>query len=143
LADGRRIRTGLAYLYIKMNTDHIFTLVSYDGCTMPLLGFDVMRVLGLQVYPSRKQLLKPVRRASLKHFILRAAWIGSRGALMVFDWVRRALRRRPVSQARQVSQPASQVVEPDERVVYAVKFAISMTICLSGLEVAHMAFLHT
>jgi len=33
-------------------------------------------------------------------------------------------------------------VEADERVVYAVKFAIGMTICLSCLEAAHMAFLH-
>ena len=32
--------------------------------------------------------------------------------------------------------------QPDERVVYAVKFAIGMTVCLSCLEVAHMAFLH-
>jgi hypothetical protein len=34
-----------------------------------------------------------------------------------------------------------EMVEADERLVYAVKFAIGMTICLSGLEVAHMAFL--
>ena len=31
--------------------------------------------------------------------------------------------------------------QPDEQVVYAVKFAIGMTVCLSCLEVAHMAFL--
>lgn len=78
VADGRRIKTGLAYLYIKFNSDHIFTLVSYDGCTIPLLGFDVMSVLGLQVDPSRKQVLKPVRRFSLSNFILRKAWVGVR-----------------------------------------------------------------
>ncbi len=33
------------------------------------------------------------------------------------------------------------VVEPDERLVYAVKFAIGMTVCLTVLEVAHMAFM--
>ena len=33
------------------------------------------------------------------------------------------------------------VVDPDERLVYAVKFAIGMTACLTALEVAHMAFL--
>lgn len=35
------------------------------------------------------------------------------------------------------------IAEPNEKLVYAVKFAIGMTVCLSGLEVAHMAFLHT
>jgi hypothetical protein len=35
-----------------------------------------------------------------------------------------------------------ETVEADERLVYAVKFAIGMTVCLSCLEVAHMAFLH-
>jgi hypothetical protein len=32
-------------------------------------------------------------------------------------------------------------LEPNEKLVYAVKFAISIILCLSGLEVAHMAFL--
>jgi hypothetical protein len=27
--------------------------------------------------------------------------------------------------------------------VYGVKFAIGMTVCLSAVEIAHMAFLHT
>jgi len=33
------------------------------------------------------------------------------------------------------------VIEPNEKLVLGVKFAISMTVCLSALEVAHMAFL--
>ena len=35
------------------------------------------------------------------------------------------------------------VVQPNEKLVYAVKFAIGMTVCLSALEIAHMAFLGT
>jgi hypothetical protein len=35
------------------------------------------------------------------------------------------------------------IAEPNEKLVYAVKFALAMTACLSGLEVAHMAFLHS
>jgi len=31
--------------------------------------------------------------------------------------------------------------EPNEKLVLGVKFAIGMTVCLSALEVAHMAFL--
>jgi hypothetical protein len=34
-------------------------------------------------------------------------------------------------------------VQPNEKLVYAVKFAIGMTVCLSALEIAHMAFLGT
>jgi predicted aspartyl protease len=78
LADGRRIKTELAYLYLKINSDHVFTLASFDGCKTPLLGFDVMNLLGLQVDVSKKQLLKPVRRFSLVSFILRKGWVGVR-----------------------------------------------------------------
>jgi hypothetical protein len=33
------------------------------------------------------------------------------------------------------------IVEPNKKLVLGVKFAISMTVCLSALEIAHMAFL--
>jgi hypothetical protein len=56
----------------------VFTLASYNGCKTPLLGFDVMHVLGLQVDANKKQLLKPVRRFSLVNFILRNTWTGIR-----------------------------------------------------------------
>ncbi|MEM2394470.1 MAG: hypothetical protein QXQ47_07185 [Candidatus Bathyarchaeia archaeon] len=47
------------------------------------------------------------------------------------DWITRALTRR----VRQREVP------PSQRLVYGVKFALAMTITLSALEVAHMAFL--
>lgn len=52
------------------------------------------------------------------------------------DFVRRALTRR-----RRTGNKPVVVEEPDERLVLGVKFAIGMTVCLSLLEVAHMAFL--
>ena len=52
------------------------------------------------------------------------------------DWVKRVLTRRVRSKGKQVI-----VLEPNEKLVYAVKFAISIILCLSCLEVAHMAFL--
>jgi len=52
------------------------------------------------------------------------------------DWVKRVLTRRVQSKGKQVI-----VLEPNEKLVYAVKFALGMTACLSALEVAHMAFL--
>ena len=51
-------------------------------------------------------------------------------------WVKRVLTRRIHRKGGQVI-----VLEPNEELVYAVKFAISIILCLSCLEVAHMAFL--
>ena len=56
------------------------------------------------------------------------------------DWVRRALMRKEI-RGRVRSKQHVEMVEADDRLVYAVKFAIGMTICLSGLEVAHMVLL--
>lgn len=39
------------------------------------------------------------------------------------------------------NKPQVIAVEPSERLVYAVKFSIAMTLCLTALEIAHMAFL--
>ncbi|HDQ05263.1 MAG TPA: hypothetical protein ENN36_00880 [Candidatus Bathyarchaeota archaeon] len=51
------------------------------------------------------------------------------------DWIKRALTRKRVSRGRVV------IEEPNDKLVWGVKFAVSMTLCLSVLEVAHMAFL--
>lgn len=58
------------------------------------------------------------------------------------DWVRQVLTRRIRSRGARGNQHVI-VQEPNEKLVYAVKFAIAMAVCLSGLEVAHMAFLHS
>lgn len=76
LADGRQIKTNLAYLYLNISGEHVFTLVSYNGCKTPLLGFDVISVLGLQLDMGRKRFLKPVRRFNLISFILNKGWMG-------------------------------------------------------------------
>ncbi|MEM3731740.1 MAG: hypothetical protein QXE74_08225 [Candidatus Bathyarchaeia archaeon] len=47
------------------------------------------------------------------------------------DWITKALTRR----VRQ------REIQPDHRLIYGVKFALAMTICLSALEIAHLAFL--
>lgn len=53
--------------------------------------------------------------------------------------IRRALTRRiRVKRGR-----GEQIIEvsPSERLVYGVKFAMAMTVCLSAVEIAHIAFL--
>ena len=58
------------------------------------------------------------------------------------DWIKKALTK---TIQRKGSRGKAQiiVVQPNEKLVYAVKFAIGMTVCFSALEIAHMAFLGT
>jgi len=51
------------------------------------------------------------------------------------DPIKRALARKRVSRGRVT------VEEPNEKLVWGVKFAIGMTVCLSVLEVTHMVFM--
>ena len=51
------------------------------------------------------------------------------------DWVKRALARKRVQRGRVI------IEDPNERLVWGVKFAIGMTACLSGLQVAHLVVL--
>ena len=51
------------------------------------------------------------------------------------DWIKRALARKRIQRGRLI------VEEPNERLVLGVKFAIGMTACLSGLQVAHLVVL--
>jgi len=51
------------------------------------------------------------------------------------DIVKRALTRKRVQRGRVVTE------EPNPRLVWGVKFAVGMTVCLSALEVAHLVVL--
>lgn len=63
LADGTVIKAFLAFAYIYIpEAGGVLTLVGYDGCEEPLLGFDIMSLLKLQIDLGRKSLLKPIRR---------------------------------------------------------------------------------
>jgi len=57
------------------------------------------------------------------------------------DWVRRALTRKIMR--RTVKGTQTLQITPRDELVYGVKFAICMTVCLTGMEIANMAFLHT
>ncbi len=53
------------------------------------------------------------------------------------DPIKRALTRRRSQRGYPIDE------EPDEKLVLGVKFAISMTALMSGLELAHIALLHS
>jgi hypothetical protein len=57
------------------------------------------------------------------------------------DWVRRALTRK-VHRKGPRGRVDEFLVTPRDELVYGVKFAIGGIACLSGIEVASMAFLH-
>jgi len=56
------------------------------------------------------------------------------------DMIKRALTRTLTRKGPRGKREII-VVEPNEKLVLGVKFAIAMTACLSALEIAHMAFL--
>lgn len=56
------------------------------------------------------------------------------------SWIRRALTKKIARKGLKGKQQII-VIPPNEKLVLGVKFAIGMTICLSALEIAHMAFL--
>jgi hypothetical protein len=53
------------------------------------------------------------------------------------DPIKQALTRRRFQRGRFIDE------EPEPTLVYVVKFGIGMTACLSALEIASMAFLHS
>ena len=53
------------------------------------------------------------------------------------DQIKRALTRMRFQRGHFTEE------EPDETLVYVVKFGMSMTACLSALEIANMVFLHS
>ena len=52
------------------------------------------------------------------------------------DPIKRALTRRKVQRGRVVSE------EPNEKLVYGVWFAVAMVVCLTALEMVHLAVMH-
>lgn len=61
---------------------------------------------------------------------------------MVDDLIRRALTRK-VSQRDPRGRERVVVVQPNDRFVLLVKFAIAMTVCLSFIEVVCLIFLRS
>jgi hypothetical protein len=60
----------------------------------------------------------------------------------VTDWVKQALTRT-IHHKGPRGRHQELLITPRDELVYGVKFAIGMTVCLSAVEIAHMAFLHT
>jgi len=58
----------------------------------------------------------------------------------VTDWIKKALTKT-VQRKGSRGKTEIIIVQPNEKLVLGVKFAIGMTVCLSALEVAHIAFL--
>ncbi|MCJ7768057.1 retroviral-like aspartic protease family protein [Candidatus Bathyarchaeota archaeon] len=71
LADGKVIKVDMAYVYLHIHGEHVFTLVCCGGCDVPLLGFDILSLLQLQIDVANKKVLRPVRR---RFKILRIVW---------------------------------------------------------------------
>jgi len=53
------------------------------------------------------------------------------------DHIKRALTRRRAQRGRWIEE------EPDEKLVIVVKFSLGMTACLTAVEIANLALMHT
>ena len=51
------------------------------------------------------------------------------------DWIKKALTKTKQSRGETITIP------PDNNLVYGVKFAVTMTLSLSAIEIAHMLIL--
>lgn len=58
------------------------------------------------------------------------------------DFLKKALTKKITCKGARGREEIREV-PPSEKLVLGVKFAMAMTVCLSALEVAHMAFLCT
>jgi hypothetical protein len=56
------------------------------------------------------------------------------------SWIRRALTKKIVRKGRRGKEQII-LLPPSEKLVYGVKFAMAITVCLSAIEIAHIAFL--
>lgn len=59
------------------------------------------------------------------------------------DFVKKTLTRRITDKTALAENEAVLTLEPDERLVLGTKFAIAFTFCLSAIEIANLALLHT
>jgi hypothetical protein len=58
------------------------------------------------------------------------------------SWLKKALTRKITRKGSRGKEQII-VIPPSERLVYGVKFAMVMTVCLSAVEIAHITFLGT
>ena len=56
------------------------------------------------------------------------------------SWIKKALTRNIARKGFRGKEQII-VIPPSERLVYGVKFAMGMTVCLSAIEIAHIVFL--
>ena len=56
------------------------------------------------------------------------------------SWLKKALTRKVARKGPRGEQQII-IIPPSEKLVYGVKFAMAMTVCLSAIKIANMAFL--
>jgi hypothetical protein len=70
LADGSSKRVKAAYILIEVGGRKLYTWTIYDKGFTPILGLDVMRVLGIHVDVPEKKVLFPCKGLKLKRVSL-------------------------------------------------------------------------
>jgi len=67
LADGSTKRVKASYIVVEIGGRKLYTWTIYDEGFTPILGLDVMRVLGIHVDVPEKKVLVPYKGLKFKH----------------------------------------------------------------------------
>ena len=67
LADGSTKRVKASYIVVEIGGRKLYTWTIYDKGFTPILGLDVMRVLGIHVDVPEKKVLVPYKGLKFKH----------------------------------------------------------------------------
>ena len=67
LADGSTKRVRASYIVVEIGGRKLYTWTIYDKGFTPILGLDVMRVLGIHVDVPEKKVLVPYKGLKFKH----------------------------------------------------------------------------
>jgi predicted aspartyl protease len=78
LADGSKAPCDMAWIWVDLEGEGLLVIALVLENAEPILGLDVMKMLQLQIDPARERLLKPTKRFSLLHFLLKRGAVSSK-----------------------------------------------------------------
>jgi len=78
LANGSRAQCEMAWVWVNVEGESLLITVIVLDNAEPILGLDVMKMLQLQIDPSRERLLKPIKRFSFISFLFKRGVLSSK-----------------------------------------------------------------
>ena len=107
MADGSEKTVATSFALLKFDDKEVYAWIAYGKGFEPLLGLDVMEILGIHVDVPSKNLLIPLKRFRIKNFTVTFGWKktwggGGRSCLVRFN--RNTMLIRKLNQTRRIFQ---------------------------------------